>query len=515
MKKTIKYLIACAALAMATSCDDGFVELNTNPYAINNINQGLLFSNAQRLTHAGTWEGEQTVVQQFVNAYNTGATAGFNFNEDNNNFNVPRWNDSYNNSNKLLTQIIHLTKSDATKPNLYNMARIWKAYVFMGLVDTYGDVPYSEAGKAYLEAIFYPKYDKDEVIYEDLYNEIKNATAALDGTKDLVKEDMFFGTSASATVQVAKWKKLGNSLLLRLGMRYSKLDEAKAKKIVQEAFSGGVIETNADNVFIQYNAVYVNPLNAGPRGTNPYFYYLAEPFVNQLKSTSDPRMKYISGKYSDPNQVLALTPDTTAANQFGFPIGFDQTSILKYPDYRGTRGTGQNYSQLNYSVFGSAIAPIFYITNAQTKLLLAEAAFRGWLTGGLSAKEYYDAGVKASMDEYSQYPTVPNPAISAAAQNAYLSRASVAFSTDKALEKINTQYWIASLGNGGESFANFRRSGFPTLQPNKYNNNLQGGFTRRFAYPNEENSRNNKNYQEAVTSIGGADNLITKVFWDK
>ena len=63
MKKTIKYLIACAALSMATSCDDGFVELNTNPYAINNINQGLLFSNAQRLTHAGSWEGEQTVIQ--------------------------------------------------------------------------------------------------------------------------------------------------------------------------------------------------------------------------------------------------------------------------------------------------------------------------------------------------------------------------------------------------------------------------------------------------------------------
>ncbi|WP_188765501.1 SusD/RagB family nutrient-binding outer membrane lipoprotein [Emticicia aquatilis] len=516
MKRFYKYIFICSIFALMSSCDKDFAVVNTNPYALTNVNAGLLFSNAQRLTHAGSWEGEQTIVQQFVNAYNTGATAGFNFNEDNNNFNVPRWNDSYNGPVKLLEQIIQLTKADPTKANLYNQARIWKSFIFMTLVDTYGDVPYSQAGKAYLEAIFYPKYDKDEVIYESLYNEIKAATAALDASKDFVKEDMFFGKAANTTEQVAKWKKLGYSLMLRLGMRYSKIDETKAKNIVQEAYNGGLIQTNADNVYLVYNSIYNNPLNNGPRATNPYFYYLAEPFVNQLKTTADPRMKYVCGKYADPNQVLALTPDTTAAIQFGFPVGYDQTSVLKYPDYKGTKGTGQNYSQLNYTVFGSAVAPIFYITNAQTKLLLAEAAFRGWLSGvsgALTPKEYYEAGIKASFDEYALYPT--NPVISATLQNSYISRTNVAYNAAKALELINTQYWIASLGNGAESFANFRRSGFPTLNPNKYNNNLQNGFTRRMAYPNEESARNNANYQEAVTSLGGADNLSTRIFWDK
>lgn len=512
-----KYILSIFFLTIAiSSCDDGFVDINTNPYALTKIDPALLFTNAQRTTDAGSWEGEQTVVQQFVNAYNTGATAGFNFNEDNNNFNTPRWNNSYPGPLKLLEQIVSLTKTDATKSNLYNMTRIWKAYIYMTLVDTYGDIPYSQAGKAYLEAIFYPKYDEDKAIYEDIYNEIKAATAALDASKGAVKEDLFFG-KLSAAEQITKWKRLGNSLLLRVGMRYSKIDQTKAKAIVAEAFNGGVIQTNADNAYIVYNAIYNNPLNAGPRGTNPYFYYLAEPFVEQLKTTSDPRMKYISAKYTDPNQVLALTPDTTASKQFGFPVGYDQTSVLKVTGYRGTAGTGQNYSQLNYSVFGSATAPIFYVTNAQTKLLLAEAAQRGWLAGltnAQTAKEYYEAGILASMDEYSLYPNVSNPAVATAFKTAYLVHPKVKYDDSKALELINTQYWIASLGNGAESFANFRRSGFPALAPNKYNNNLQGGFTRRFAYPNEESSRNSDSYQKAVSRMG-TDNLTTRVFWDK
>ena len=516
MNKILSIISVLFLLIALPSCDKGFEVENTNPYALTKIDPALLFTNAQRTTDAGFWEGEQTIVQQFLNVYNSGATSGFNQNEDNNNFNIPRWNNSYPGPVKLLEQVLSLTKTDASKSNLYNMSRIWKSYIFMTLVDTYGDVPYSQAGKAYLEGIFYPEYDEDKAIYEDIYNEIKTATGALDASKGLVKEDLFFG-KLSATDQIDKWKKIGNSLLLRIGMRYSKIDQNKAKNIVQEAFKGGLIQSNADNPYIIYNAIYNNPLNAGPRGTNPYFYYLAEPFVNQLKSTNDPRLKYVSGKYADPNQVLALTPDTTSSNQFGLPVGYDQTTILKNPDYRGPQGTGHNYSQLNYSVFGSATAPIFYVTNAQTKLLLAEAAQRGWLAGlsnVLSAKEYYEAGIIASMDEYTLYPNVPASGIPASTKASYLESPLVKFSDAKALELINTQYWIASLGNGAESFANFRRSGFPALSPNKYNNNLQGGFVRRFAYPNEESSRNNENYQKAVSRMG-ADNLTTRVFWDK
>lgn len=513
MKNIIKPITLLCISLLFTSCDKDFEEINTNPYALTEIDPALLFSNAQRLSDPGFYEGEQTIVQQYMNAYNTGATAGFNFNEDNNNFNAPRWNNLYPGPIKLLEQIISLVQDDPQRVNLYSQARIWRAYNYMTLVDTYGDIPYDEAGKAFLEAVFYPKYNDDQEIYNDLIKEIKEALAGFDSSKNLVREDLFFGTSASAGEQVDKWKKVGNSLLLRIGMRYSKLDPDKAKTLVQEAFSAGVMTSNDDNVFLKFNAIYNNQLNAGPRGVNPYFYYLAEPFVDYLKNNRDPRLKYIAGKYSDPNQVLALTPDTTAANQFGFPVGYDQTSVINFDGYRGPNGTGQNYSQLNFSVFGSAIAPVFYITNAQTSLLLAEASFRGWISGGMTPKEYYEKGIRAALDDFSAYPNTLSPAISSSEADLYLAQPAVQFSDSKALEQINTQYWVLNFGNGTEAFANFRRSGFPTLQPNKYNNNLNGGFTRRFPYPNEESARNSDNYLDAVSKLG-QDNLSTRVFWD-
>ncbi|HEX5169855.1 MAG TPA: hypothetical protein VFW11_11835, partial [Cyclobacteriaceae bacterium] len=77
--KTIKhYVLVGAALLFSWGCDEDFVEINTNPYAVNDIDPALLFAGAQR-SHLGTWAAEHTIVQQFQNPYNQGATLGFNF----------------------------------------------------------------------------------------------------------------------------------------------------------------------------------------------------------------------------------------------------------------------------------------------------------------------------------------------------------------------------------------------------------------------------------------------------
>ena len=511
-------MILFAVALFFVSCTKGFEEKNQDPYGITTIDPGLLFTGAQRGMNVGNWDGEQTIVQQYMNAFNQGATAGFQFNEDIDQYNTPRWG-VYAGVIKPLIQIISLIKDDPAAKNLYNMVRIWKAYAFMTLVDTYGDVPYSEAGKGYLEQINYPKYDKMSDIYADLYNELKTATAALSASNEYVSSDLFFGgatssTPALITAQVARWKKVGYSLMLRLGMRYSKIDGAKAASIAQEAFAGGVILSNIDNVVVtQYNATVPNAFSNQQRNINPFWYYLAEPFVNHLKSTGDPRLKYIGASYANPAN-LTSTRDTITANQFGFPVGYDQSSVLNYPGYRGPKGGGLNYTQLNFSVMASAVAPVFFITNSLTQLLLAEAKFRGWITGGLTAQQYYEAGVMAAMDEWNLFPGTFIPAVSNAEKSNYLAGPAVAYNDANALKLINTQYWIASMINGDEGFANWRRSGFPVLQPNMYNNNLNGGFVRRMAYPNAEEAQNPDNYKAAVASIG-ADDLVHRVFWDK
>ncbi len=377
----ISYLILPLALMFClASCTKGFEEKNKDPYAITTIDPGLLFTGAERNMNIGSWDGEQTIVQQYVNAYNAGATAGFQFNLDIDGYSNDRWG-AYTGVIKPLVQIISIIKDDPTKKNLYDMVRIWKAFAFMTLVDTYGDVPYSEAGKAYLEGTIYPKYDKMADIYADLYNEFKTATADLSASNEYVASDLFFGgPSGTTATQVDHWKKIGYSLMLRLGMRYSKIDVAKAASIAQEAFAGGVILSNSDNVVVtQYNGTVPNGFSNLQRNISPYFYYLAEPFVNQLKSTGDPRLKYIGASYANPT-TISTTPDTTLADQYGFPIGYDAVSFLTAPGSRGAKGGGLNYTQLNYQVMVSTVAPALFITNAQTQLLLAEAKFRGWIT---------------------------------------------------------------------------------------------------------------------------------------
>lgn len=515
MKTIKKYILVAATLLFSAGCDQDFVEINTNPYAITSVDPALLLAGAQR-SHLGTWAAEHTIVQHFVNPYNQGATLGFNFNEDIDGVSNPKWDQSYPSVIRSLVQAIEVLGEDTDRVNLLSMIRIWKAQVFMGLVDEYGNVPYFEAGKAVNGGIFFPVYDDDAAIYDDLYNEITEALAAFNTSGDFVSADLFYGSNSenvttNAADQVAKWKKLGNSLLLRLGMRYTKVNATKAQSIVAEAFAGGVMTSNADNAYVKYDGtLYTQDENNNLRNFS-YFYYAAEPFVNQLKSTNDPRGKFILANFADPAAVANdPNPDTDLANQFGAPIGVISTDLANTGlGYRGSRGGGLNYSQMNIWKIASPAAPDFWVTYAQTSLLLAEAAQRGWVTG--SVQTYYENAIRADMEVYALYPgTTPIPSTDV---DAYLAEPGVAYNASDALELINTQYWIVNLRNGTEAFANFRRTGFPALSPNLYNDNLDGGFARRMSYPDREASANAESYSDAADAIGG-DNLVSRVFWD-
>jgi hypothetical protein len=271
--------------------------------------------------------------------------------------------------------------------------------------------------------------------------------------------------------------------------------------------------SNADNAIIAFNSAFNHPSSNSYQGTEKGNYYLGKPFVDYLLTTSDPRLNVISVKYQFPANALASvgTEDVIPADQQGMPFGYNESSIVNDPLYPGKSGAAWKYSQLNRRTVAKIDIPEFFITYAQTQLLLAEAVQRGWTTG--SAAGFYNAGVKAHMDQMKQYDVLAT--IPPASQDAYLT--ANPFNPATALQQINTQYWIASFQNGSEAWANFRRSGFPTLAPNTYPSAdpaVAGGFIHRLVYPVREKSVNTANYNEAVARMG-ADNLATRVFWDK
>jgi hypothetical protein len=518
MKTIRNYILIGITLLSAVGCDKDFVKINTNPLAVNTLDPSFLLAGAQR-SHLGTWYGEHVIVQQFVVPYNEGATLGFSLNENIDGMSNPKWDQSYPQVRNI-NQAMELLGADTERVNLMSMLRIWKAQIFMGLVDDYGDVPYFNAGKGLVRETkyFYPEYDDDAVIYQDLYTELTGAIAALRPDADFVSADLFYGTNAqvnkttTAADQVAKWKKLGNSLLLRLGMRYSKVDTDKARSIVEEAFAGGVMTSNADNAYVKYDGtVNVHLDNNALRNFSQYN-YAAEPFVNQLKSTNDPRGKFIVAMFSNPGAVgNESNPDTDLTHQFGVPIGVNDAKLKLDPYRKANPKGGLNYSQMNVWRIASPAAPEFYVTYAQTSLLLAEAAQRGWVSG--SAQTYYEDAIRADMNVYQYYPG--STAVPEAEILAYLAEPGVVFNpnNEDAFRLINTQYWLVNIRNGTEAFANFRRSGYPALSPNLFNNKLNGGFVRRLSYPDKEGSANSANYTAASLAIGG-DNLMSRVFWD-
>ncbi|OZI06141.1 SusD/RagB family nutrient-binding outer membrane lipoprotein [Siphonobacter sp. BAB-5385] len=508
-----KILILLAMAAGLSSCDKDFESINTNPTQSTNIDPVYLFSNAQLNTTLAsqTMFYEAAIVQQ-VNTPFGGVNTGANLNQDYRDNSRVNWLYLYSGTNngnngpiKLLTAVLDQTKADSSRTNLYHMSRIWRAYVFQVLVDTYGDVPYFDAGKAYISGNKLPKYDPQAEIYTDLAKELEGAIAGLNAAKRIEAGDLFYQGN------VAKWKRLGYSLLLRIGMRYSKTDPAKAQALAQKAYQGGVLQSNDDNVRIQYSSIYTNPLGNLWNNTEKANLYVGAPFVSYLKSTNDPRLTVIAVRYGEPSKnPEQTTVDRTFANQIGMPFGYDDGSIGTAPNFPGKVASGGwNYSQINRRTVGKVDGPTYYVTYAQTQLLLAEAAQRGWIQA--SAADLYKAGVTAHMNQMKDYDA--SATIAQTAIDAYL--AAQPYNAAQGLEQINSQYWVASFLNGPEAFANWRRSGFPVLSPNKYpGRTITGDFIRRLTYPILEQSVNAENYNAAV-SRQGPDNLETRVFWDK
>lgn len=516
MKIIYKPLILFSLLISISSCDKDFEKINTNPILPSTMDPIYQFSKSQQTSAISNYHYQGEIVQQIITPYG-GVLEGGNRNTVNEGNANATFNSLFTGPIRDLTDVINKLKDNSNRSNLYNMARIWRAYCFQYLVDTYGDVPYTDAAKAYLDSKYLPKYDDQKAIYEDLLKEYREATDALSAGKDVVGGDLFYKGD------IVKWKKLGNSLLLRAGMRYSKVDPAKTKAIVSVAVDpsrGGVMSSNDDNTFLQFDAIYTNGTSNALLGGERHNYYIGEPFVDFLKKTHDPRIAYIAVKYQNPTNPLATAgvANTNPEDQQGMPYGYDENSITSAPGFPGKNGSAFNYSQFNRSTVIRIDAPEFLITYAQVQLLLAEANQVGYIATG-SVKDYYEAGIKGHMEQKALYGQTLN--ITPAQQQAYLLNSEVAYDPAKAIEQINTQYWIASFRIWAEAWANFRRSGYPKLSPINFpgadpsvNKGDAGGFIHRLTYPLREKSVNTINVNEAITRIGG-DNLGVRVFWDK
>ncbi len=496
-----KILIIITALFLLSACDKGFEEMNIDPTKPSELSPSAKFTFVQLYTE-GEWYGTYlfyNVIQLMPNVQQINITHYhpiFTYKEGKNTHFF--FEAQYANTIKNMVDLEHQLQSSnsSTKDVDLAMLHIQKVLAFSRLTDVYGDIPYSEAGLGAIEGIRQPKYDTQEFIYDDMLQTLEDAVNTLSngGASSFGSADIMYGGDTD------KWRKFGNSLMLRLAMRLVKRDDAKAQLWAAKAIAGGVMTSNDDIAYLQMEnnsndqGPNVNQLTKCFSSRHPNQIKISKTFFDYLQSHNDPRI---------PVLCSTVDGDTDPALQSGQDIN----DFVRGPDH----------SKPNIHIFGGSgiiiyDAPFFFQTYAEVEFMLAEAGYRWGLAGGSAEMEnHYNAGVTAAMQYLSLYGhgvDIPQTEI-----DAYL--AANPFDANNALQMINDQYWVATFGNGIESFSNWRRTGYPQLVPLDVAATLTGGMIpRRFVYPGSEKLNNLTELQKAIDRLDGGDHNTSRVWWD-
>jgi len=360
----------------------------------------------------------------------------------------------------------------ATKSAQLAQIEIVEILAWSTLVNTFGNIPYTEAMDF---ANPLPKFDDAKTVYSDLLKRLQAAVATLKtNSGGFGNADVFYKGDAQ------KWAKLGNSLLVRMGLMIADVDASTAKQIISSAVASGVFQSNADALKFPYNTTlpHVNPVaqNTVTPYTTRQDFIPAATIVDPMKELKDPRISAffttIGGEYKGGN--------------YGFLNAYSAYSKL------GGRIT-------------KADEPGVLLDYSETMFALAEAVERGFITG--DAQEYYNKGITASMEYWG---------VSSDAITTYLANPKVAYKTAEGgyKQKIGFQKWIALFNRGWEGWTEWRRLDYPKLLPPTGSGAPAGlAIPLRVIYPPVEQGLNGVNYQSAASAIGG-DLATTKLWWD-
>lgn len=287
-----RILFACMIMLGFTACTDDFAAINTNPNSPTSVPTSYLVTQAQRnLTDLVIGEGfagvgtfGQHYIQHLsqtqytdVTRYDDIRTSFYGF---------------YNGGLIDLQRVIDLNTDEATRdavsasgPNdsQVALAKVMQSWAFLSMTDFWGDIPYSEAlqGVSNLN----PKYDMQEQVYRGVVATLVEAGNMITGDAVGVDGDIIFGGDMQLV------RKFANSLILRAGLRVSDVAPALGEEWANLAIGRGVLESNADNVALNY-------IGGGEAANNTFYtdfltrtdYAISEPLVEFMDALDDPRV---------------------------------------------------------------------------------------------------------------------------------------------------------------------------------------------------------------------------------
>ena len=485
-------------------------ELNINPTAANELDWRFIFTTGQ------VWTAENRYVNgrvhmnlcgnsiQHLATTDVGGERGsgdkYWYHIDSHNAYMDR---VYETALKPLSEVIRQTGPEGLNPswtNLHNMAQVTYILPMHIMTDLYGNVPYSEANRG-VDGIFFPAFDSQESIYKDMLSKLETAASVIGtGPDDVGSADLFYGGD------FGQWKKLANSLMLRLAMRISNVDPGTAQEFVQKAISGGVMTSNAD--------IARTPMTSGPsqwfnqngisRAMIPDDWgatnMMSQTLINFLRDNNDPRLPIYAALGPWTGQDGDYNRDPAA--QVGMPNGLDTEDLAQSLGLSEAPPRETTWSRINPQLLRTD-APFIHMTYAEVEFLLAEAALKGWHSG--DAAQHYANGVRASMQQWTMFDA--SLSVSDAQVDEYLA----ANPFDGTEAGIAWQHWAANFMQWYEAFSHYRRTNLPAIEQVNYPGNETGGQVFSRLRYNTVEAALNPNIASGGTS---PDAMTTKVWWD-
>ncbi len=536
----IQIIAILTLMLMANACTDNYLTENTpnDLVTADLVNENLLLTRVQAYSIVlDAPDGRGTI----------GNYCGMSVSVSNRPFqegeNAGLWNNTYENYVRNLSKIIEICQNKENAADFVNkigIARIMKAWAFARCTDAYGDIPYSESSLPAEEAILRPKYDTQKSIYEDLFKELKEAAAQLD-----IAKESYGGADLVYGGDVNKWKKLANSLRLRLALRVRYTDPDMASSNMSDLNESNLITSRDDDAYIFTSTDY--PENQSR--TYNWALQISTSSVKQLIGKTMLDILIGSGDAHNPaDPRIKVYADTAKASWPGTP-GYED---IPFFGYRGNPLLGLVDVEEKYPYTAESCSrwpDLFYVPKlemplfrcTETYFALAEAALFGLKGSSADAQTYYKKGLEAAMSWAKEYyekcvPQLPEvleifqpdwntddinqylayKKLTQAEIDAFLASpaAILTGSNEEKLEQIINQKIVVLFPNEYEGWSEYRRTGYPRILIGHDHDPLQGVIPRRFMYPTNEQTINGNSYNDAIQRMGGDDKMLNKVWWD-
>lgn len=472
--KKIVFSLFIASVAL-TSCGRDITSLNSDEKKPENVNPDFLFASSELglVTQMTTPSVNLNIFRFFTQQWTETQYT------DESVYNLPKRRVPDNHWNILYAQLLKLelvrTATNSIADSSVKASKIatieaLEIYIYSVLLDTYGDIPYSQAVQ--VDKYPNPIYDDSKTIYIDLIKRSDAALALLSGntSSGFGSADAIFGGDLN------KVKLFINTTKLRMGLNLADVDNTLAKTTVESAASSGVILTNSQNLGLRFTATgqFTSPLFIEMVSSGRNDFVPANTLVDVMNPKSDPRR---------------ASYFTTA------PSGLFVGGLY------GKQNVYANFSHVNSNI----VKPDNYaylFDASEVNFMLAEASARSFNVGGTAAV-YFQNAIKASMDFWGVAP---------ADRDAYILANNYATLPGTWKQKIGTEAWIATYNRGFEAWEFSRRLDFKVFEKPG-----SRAVPTRIYYPINEGSVNGANRANAATKQWGSvdgDVQASKIFWD-